>query len=150
MIVSFFSHCYTSPPDFHFPLLEILSLAIGDRDQLKSLHTLASSQTACPYKVLLPCLFFHCFSYCCVLSSHPVVTVLSLPCKVSTLLLKQPSVIMFFVSTVDFIGVLRIPSIFLGAPNSCTTVIQEHLMVTKKSLNTSFWCPHSKEFLPNV
>lgn len=119
-------HCYTSPPDSHFPLLKTPSPAISDRNQQKSLHTWASSQAAHPYRALLPCLTFHRFSCCCPLSSQPVLTVLSLPCTVSTLLLEWSVTMMGFVSTIDFIGVSRILNTSLGAPSPCITVIQEH------------------------
>lgn len=72
MMVLFFLFTLTQLLQTHFPLLEIHSLAIGDRNQLKSLHVSGSSQTAHPYKALLPCLSFHLFSCCCPPSSQPV------------------------------------------------------------------------------
>lgn len=57
-------YCYTSPPDFYFTLTKIPSLAIGVSNQMKSHCTSASSQATQPYKTLLPCLFFHCFTCC--------------------------------------------------------------------------------------
>lgn len=118
-------HRYTSPPDSYFPLTEIPSLAIGDSNQLKSLCTSASSQAAQPYKALLPCLSFHCFTCCCPSPNQQVLTVPSLPCKVCA-----PGAIIHnhgICQHHDFIDVLSTLNTFLGTSSPFVTVIWENL-----------------------
>lgn len=115
---------YTSPSDSHCPFRKsLLWLQVTGISWKPSVCQLAARQHA----TIMLCISFHHFSCCCPLYSQAAPTVLSLSCKLSTLLLEQLAVIRVTVSTAGFIGALRILKTSLGSPSPRITVIWEHL-----------------------